>query len=99
MLFRSVFYRGEVCGQVKRYSDMLLIKLLTAYRPEKFKERSAVETTGKDGGPIEVAPRIHPEVRALIDKLKSDIYRRKEPPAKGDDGTQDLSPAARESIE
>ena len=96
---RPVFHNGKQCGFVKEYSDMLLIKLLTAYRGDKFKERSAVETTGKGGGPIEVAAEIHPAARALIDKLKADIYGRKEAQAKGDDGTQDLSPVTPESIE
>lgn len=29
------------------------VTLLKAHRPEKFRDRSAVEHTGKDGGPIQ----------------------------------------------
>src|SRR5262245_61740375 len=34
-----VFYQGQQCGTVRRYSDTLLIFTLKARRPEKFKER------------------------------------------------------------
>lgn len=35
---RPVFYKGEQCGVVKEYSDTLLVLLLKANRPEKFRE-------------------------------------------------------------
>ena len=44
------FYKGEVCGHVRRYSDNLLMFILKAHRPEKYRER--VEHSGK----IESAP-------------------------------------------
>jgi hypothetical protein len=37
---------------VKGRSDRLLMFLLKAYRPEKFKDRQEVEHSGLDGGPI-----------------------------------------------
>ncbi|HLG85977.1 MAG TPA: terminase [Alphaproteobacteria bacterium] len=40
---------------IRRYSDALLITLLRARRPEKFRERAAVQITGKGDGPIEVS--------------------------------------------
>jgi hypothetical protein len=39
-----VFYRGKKCGVIKRYSDQLLIFLLRANRPEKYRERISVYT-------------------------------------------------------
>jgi hypothetical protein len=48
-----VFYKGDIVGHVQRHSDTLMIFLLKARRPEKFKGRVATELTGKDGGPIE----------------------------------------------
>ena len=39
-------------GYKQNYSDLLLIMLLNANKPEKFKHRH--EVTGKDGGPIAV---------------------------------------------
>jgi transposase-like protein len=49
----AVFYQGAECGTVRRYSDTLLIFLLKARRPEKYRERVSAELTGKDGGPIQ----------------------------------------------
>jgi len=34
-----VFYRGEECGYVRRYSDVLLIFLLKGAMPDKYRER------------------------------------------------------------
>jgi len=45
-----VFYQGEIVGYTIKYSDMLLDKLLKAYRPDKFKERH--EITGAEGKPL-----------------------------------------------
>ena len=40
---------------VKRvYSDTLMVLLLKAHRPEKYKDRAAHEVTGKGGGPVAV---------------------------------------------
>lgn len=38
-----VFYQGESCGLVRKYSDTLLIFLLKGGRPEKFRERHEVK--------------------------------------------------------
>lgn len=51
---KPVFYKGDECGYIREYSDTLLIALLNANKPEKFKFRSSHELTGKGGGPIEV---------------------------------------------
>ena len=40
-----VFYQGEVCGEIRKYSDTLLIFLLKGRRPEKYRERA--EITGQ----------------------------------------------------
>lgn len=34
-----VFYKGDKCGSIKRYSDNLLMFLLRGVRPEKYRER------------------------------------------------------------
>lgn len=61
-----VFFKGEKCGTIRRYSDTLLIFMLKARRPDKFKDRSATELTGKDGGPIEAIRRV------IVDPRNSD---------------------------
>lgn len=40
-----VFYQGEECGTVRKYSDTLLIFMLKARRPEIFREQIAVTHT------------------------------------------------------
>lgn len=47
---KPIFYKGEKCGAVKEYSDTLLICLLKANAPEKYRERQ--EITGPNGGPV-----------------------------------------------
>lgn len=34
-----VFYKGQVCGHVRRYSDLLIMFLLKGIRPEKYREK------------------------------------------------------------
>lgn len=42
-----VFYQGEKCGSVRRYSDTLLIFLLKGARPDKYAERVENRHTGR----------------------------------------------------
>jgi hypothetical protein len=50
---KPVYQGGKKVGTVQEHSDTLMVFMLKARRPEKFKDRGAVELTGKDGGPIE----------------------------------------------
>ena len=43
---RPVFYKGEQCGEIREYSDTLLIFRLKALRPEKYRDRSNVAVPG-----------------------------------------------------
>lgn len=47
-----VFQKGEKVGAIRRYSDMLMVTLLKAHRPEKFKDRTSNEHTGPEGEPL-----------------------------------------------
>ena len=42
-----VFYQGKPVGTIRRYSDRLLVVLLRAYRPERYREKTEVENRGK----------------------------------------------------
>ena len=53
-VLEPVFYQGELVAKVKKYSDTLLIFLLKAHRPEKYRENIHQENTGPNGGPQEV---------------------------------------------
>ena len=49
---RPVFHQGAECGVVREFSDVLMVFLLKARNPDRFKERSATELTGKDGAAV-----------------------------------------------
>ncbi len=49
-----VFYHGEVCGTVRKYSDTLLIFLLKGARPDKFRDNATIRHTGPNGGAIQI---------------------------------------------
>ncbi len=42
---KPVFYQGKTCGEIREYSDTLLIFLLKARRPETYRERSDINST------------------------------------------------------
>jgi hypothetical protein len=47
-----VFYRGEECGTVRKYSDTLLIFLLKGNDPVKYRDNNQLEVTGAGGEPL-----------------------------------------------
>lgn len=49
---KGVYHQGQRVDTEQQYSDGLLQFLLNGRRPEKYKQVSRVEHTGKDGGPI-----------------------------------------------
>lgn len=49
---KPVFQGGKRIGSIREYSDTLLIVLLKARAPEKYKDRVHSEQTGLNGGPI-----------------------------------------------
>lgn len=50
---RPVFDKdGEQVGEVRKFSDTLLIFMLKARRPDTYRERYQHEHSGPDGGPI-----------------------------------------------
>lgn len=65
---KPVFYQGTECGLVREHSDSLLMFLLKAHRPEKYRETIQQQLTGKDGGPIEIA-----DIEAIRAKRWKDV--------------------------
>ena len=50
-----VFYKGEPIGAIRKFSDTLLMFLLKAHNPKKYRENMRVERSGKmDTGPRKV---------------------------------------------
>lgn len=66
-----VYYLGEVCGTIVKYSDSLLMFLIKGRRPEFATESRRM--SGPDGGPIRVAnltdDQVKAEYEAMITKL------------------------------
>ena len=46
---KPVFYKGEVVGEIREYSDQLAITLAKATRPEKFRENVKLDADVKGG--------------------------------------------------
>ena len=53
---KGVYYEGKLIATdvTTEYSDTLLIFLLKAHRPAKYRETTRHELTGADGGPVQV---------------------------------------------
>lgn len=69
-----VFYQGEVCGYVRRYSDTLLMFLVKAHRPEYATERK--QLTGADGSPlIPATPSLTDKERAILATVASQLLQ------------------------
>lgn len=62
---KPVFYKGKLVTDkdgnpvtIKEYSDTLLIFRLKALAPEKYREKSSIELTGRNENPIESVVRV-----------------------------------------
>lgn len=51
-VLEPVFYQGEKCGAVRRYSDGVMLTLLRGFKPQKYSQKT--EITGADGGPLAI---------------------------------------------
>lgn len=75
-----VYHQGQVVGTVRKFSDLLLIFMLKAARPEVYRER--FEHVGPGGGPIQIDQRqalailAAPEIASQLAGLADTICRR-----------------------
>ena len=76
-----VFYKGDECGTIRKYSDTLAIFLLKAHNPEKYRYNSKVELSGS----LAVTSMTDDEIRAELAALTAGGVL---PP--GDDDVSDL---------
>lgn len=53
-VLEPVYYLGAKVGSVRKYSDTLLIFLLKAHRPGKYRDHHSVEHSGPGGKPIAI---------------------------------------------
>lgn len=64
-VLEPVYYQGVACGAIRVYSDGLMLSLLKAFKPEKYRERVSAEVSGPGGGPIPIA---HADLAVLTDE-------------------------------
>jgi hypothetical protein len=57
-VLKPVFQNGQEVGQIREYSNTLLIFLLKAQRPEKYRDNAKVELSGPNNGPIPLSHQI-----------------------------------------
>lgn len=57
----KVYYGGKEIGATRKLSDSLLMFLLKALRPERYKERPAAETNEQGGAPLTPAIYVGPK--------------------------------------
>lgn len=69
---RPVYQGKELVGHVTDYSDTLLIFMLKARRPEKYRERHQVEHSGR----VDVAGLTPEKLRQMSDDELDDYERR-----------------------
>ena len=67
-----VFYKGQVVGHIRKYSDNLLMFLLKAHWPEKFRENLSIDqrVSGSDGGPVKTEHVFQPTQEAWDEALR-----------------------------
>lgn len=79
---KPVYQGGSCVGFVTEYSDTLLIVLLKANDPQKYKDRFAGELTGADGKPLNPANlkvlHVHTKVPIAMDESQIDLKRDEE---------------------
>lgn len=76
--------KGKLTGDtIKKYSDVLAIFLLKAHAPEKYRERTSMELTGANGGPVEFSDL---QLAARMAAIATSAEREAEDVPKGDDG-------------
>jgi hypothetical protein len=63
-VLEPVYYKGDEVGEIRKFSDTLLIFRLKALSPDKYRDNQRTEVVGPNGGPVEV------NMPDLIDKLK-----------------------------
>jgi hypothetical protein len=64
-VLKPVYHQGEKVGEVREYSDTLLIFLLKGGKPARYRER--FEHTGAEGTPLMPAPVVAPDAAFFTD--------------------------------
>lgn len=58
---KPVYFKGEQCGEIREYSDTLMMFILKAKKPE-YRDRVQQEISGPDGKPVSTEVNINIKV-------------------------------------
>lgn len=72
---KGVWHQGQLVGTELQYSDTMLIFLLKAAKPDKYRDRASVEHTGANGGPIQTENPGEAYLLAFATKFGLDLPR------------------------
>ena len=62
---KPVFHKGEQCGVVREYSDTLMIFLLKARDPAKYRENAGSVTINNDARVVNIFDDIERDIRLI----------------------------------
>lgn len=65
-LSKKIVSAGKVLGEEPVYSERMIEMLLRAHRPDRYRDRSSHEITGKDGGAVRVEQEVSPDFVAKV---------------------------------
>ncbi len=71
---KPVFYLGETCGQIRQYSDTLLIFRLKALRPDVYRERVKLPAPATGPGQTSQADGEGLSPEEALRRIKRDVY-------------------------
>lgn len=67
---KPVFHRGEIVGKVREYSDTLLIFLLKAHNPAKYRDNPRITVGGEPGNPVKHE---HEHTLTITEQIEADL--------------------------
>lgn len=67
---KPVYQGGKHVGNIREFSDNLLMFLIKGERPGQYRDNSKVEVTGPGGGPLAIAP-----IQSMSDHEKAVLRR------------------------
>jgi hypothetical protein len=77
-ILEAVFYQGEPCGAIRKYSDGLMVHLLKRFKPEKYATRVSADVNVS--GSLDLVERLK-AARKRVNKIEPDDPTRSEPGA------------------
>lgn len=72
-VLEPVFFKGDEVGQIRKYSDALIMFMLKAKRPDVYRDRAHVTHAGDPAAPLQVEHTVN--LKALEDDELEQLYK------------------------